>query len=236
MLIVGLTGGIATGKSMATAWLRAQGVRVIDMDDVARVVVQPGRPALARIRRRFGDGVLHPDGSLDRAELGKRVFGDASERRALNAIMRVPLTVELLRGLGAALGDGLGVVVIDAPLLFEAGLHRLAAHVIVVATPEGTQLERLIARDGVSREDAMARIVAQLPLATKIARADVIVENGGDRASGLRSLEAAWARVRADAPPCARQLPWLRLPRASSLPASALLWLALCAVRLGIVG
>lgn len=232
MLIVGLTGGIATGKSSATAFLRAEGVRVIDMDDVARVVVQPGWRALSSIRREFGDSVLLPDGTLDRAELGKRIFADPMQRRVLNRLMQVPLATELLRQLGASFAAGCAVVVVDAPLLFEAGLHRLTRRIIVVAAPESVQLERLMARDSLSAEEAAARIRSQMPLADKVARADFIVDNGGDRAASRSALRDAWGRVLAEAPSSAPRWAWARLPRARGLAASMALWLVLCALRL----
>lgn len=231
MLVVGLTGGIATGKSSATAWLRGEGVRVVDMDEVARVVVQPGWRALAAIRRRFGDGVLLADGALDRAELGRRVFADPAERRALNRIMQLPLAAELLRRLAAAFAAGCPVVVVDAPLLFESGLHRLARRVVVVAAPEGAQRERLMARDALTAEEARARVEAQMPLARKVARADHVVDNGGDREASAASLRAAWRRVLAEAPPPAPRWPWARLPRARSLAEGLALWLVFVGLR-----
>jgi dephospho-CoA kinase len=166
VVIVGLTGGIATGKS-----------RVIDADVVARDVVEPGTPALAEIQEAFGDGVIDEDGSLNRAALGEIVFGDDAARAHLNAIThpRIGLRmIELAHEAGAA---GFAWVIYDAALLIENKLHEMLPATIVVACSEDTQLERLMQRDDFDEEAARARIAAQLPIGEKIAVADWVIDN-----------------------------------------------------------
>ncbi|KAJ1621555.1 dephospho-CoA kinase-domain-containing protein [Pavlovales sp. CCMP2436] len=232
MLIVGLTGGIATGKSTATAYLRGLGTPVIDMDEVARVVVEPGRPALAAIGRQFGQSVLQPDGTLNRAELGKRIFTDSAQRRTLNRLMQRPILLELLGQLCACFVAGHGIVVVDAPLLYEAGLQTLVSKVLVVAAPEGEQLQRLMARDSLSAEDARARVDSQMPLAKKVARADYIVDNTSTREAAQASLLAAWKQITAGSALQPTSRPWARLPRARNLAVSVALWFVLAWFRL----
>jgi dephospho-CoA kinase len=232
MQIIGLTGGISTGKSTATAALREDGVDVIDLDEVARIVVEPGRPALAAIVARFGASVLRADGSLDRAALGERVFAVPADRRALNGLMRWPILLEVLCQLGARFAAGDALVVLDAPLLYEARMDLLASRVLVVTAPAEAQLARLMARDGLSREAAEARIAAQMPLAAKAARADAILDNSGGRDEAQAALRVAWARVAVRASEPQRRWPWARLPRARNAAVGAALWLAFGALRL----
>jgi dephospho-CoA kinase len=180
MRVVGLTGGIASGKSTFAALLRARGVPVVDADALARKVVEPGTPTLAAIAEAFGPGVLADDGTLDRRRLGARVFADAEARRRLEALthpaIRQAMVEETLR-LAAA---GHAIVFYDAPLLFEVGLDAALDCVIVVWAPREVQRERLVRRDGLAPADADARIAAQLPLDEKAARADLFVDNAGE--------------------------------------------------------
>lgn len=191
MLSVGLTGGIGSGKSAVSALLAAHGAVVIDADLVAREVVEPGTPGLARIRERFGPEVLLPDGSLDRAALGTRVFSDPAELRALNAIVH-PLvgarTAELMEQARAGRAQ---VVVHDVPLLVESGLAGAYDAVVVVsATPE-TQLDRLVRLRGMAEPEARRRMAAQAPLEDKLAVATHVVQNDG----GLQDLAAQVERL-----------------------------------------
>lgn len=194
MRVVGLTGGIASGKSTFAALLRARGVPVVDADQLARAVVEPGQPALAAIARAFGPDVLRPDGALDRKRLGARVFADAAARRHLEAIthpaVRQAMADETVR-LAAA---GHALAVYDTPLLYEAGLDQILDCVVVVWAPRDVQRARLVARDGLSAEEAEARLRAQHPLDEKAARADFIVDNGGDAGA----LDAKANRLLAD--------------------------------------
>lgn len=234
MLIVGLTGGIATGKSTATAVLRREGVAVVDLDELARVVVEPGRPAHSRIVRRFGRSVLLADGQLDRAALGKLVFADVKARRELNAATHGAILRELLGRIAALWLSGAPVCVIDAPLLFEARMHHLCRTVVVMRASAEVQLARLMSRDGLERDDALQRVQAQMPLADKCSRADVVIDNDGEREGSERQLQAAWRALLAQHGAGSTRAGWpgwARLPRARTLAISAALWGALLFAR-----
>jgi len=229
MRIVGLTGGIACGKSAVSTAAASWGLRVIDMDEIARRVVCPGLPAYTDIVAAFGDGALLPSGELNRTEVGRIAFSDREKRRALNAATHRPMLMQLLAELAAALFGGEAAVLIDAPLLFETSLHWLCCTTLVVAVAEATQLERLRARDGFSAEEAEKRIAAQMPLAEKCARADAVIDNEGTR----DELAARAATILDAAGAIAGGLPWwARLPRTRVLLLDPLLWLLLAALRL----
>jgi dephospho-CoA kinase len=177
MLTVGLTGGIGSGKSTASAELARLGAVVIDADQLARAVVAPGTPGLAAVVAEFGDGVLAPDGSLDRAVLAARVFGDPAALARLGAITH-PLVAEESRRLQAAAPED-AVVVHDVPLIVENGLADRYDLVVVVGADEDTRVQRLTAHRGMSEEDARARIVSQADDAARRAVADVWLDNSG---------------------------------------------------------
>lgn len=174
---LGLTGGIASGKSTVASILRGVGVGVVDADQVAREVVLPGTEGLQEVVAAFGRDVLHDDGSLNRDALAQRVFGDEPARLRLQAILHPRIgkrSAELL----AALRDGPGpYVVYEAPLLVEVGGHKALDGLIVVASGQEAQLERASARDAASRAAIAARIAAQLPLERKLAEADYVIWN-----------------------------------------------------------
>lgn len=175
--LLGLTGGIAAGKSTVAAVLTELGARVISADDLARQVVEPGTPAFAEIVARFGEEYLGPDGRLDRKALGKKVFAHTAARMALEAIVlpriRVAFEAELSR-VRAEAPDA--VVVYDAPLLIEAGAHKQMDKVIVVVVDEATQVRRLVERDGLTGDEARARLKSQLPLEKRLRYADEVVD------------------------------------------------------------
>lgn len=179
MRVVGLTGGIASGKSTFADALRARGVPVIDADALARAAVAPGSAALAEIARAFGPAVIGAGGALDRKRMAALVFSDEGARRRLEAIthpaVRAAMAEETLRLAEA----GHALAFYDTPLLYEVGLDRLLDCVVVVSAPPEAQRARLAARDGLAREEADARIAAQLPAEEKAARADFVVENAG---------------------------------------------------------
>lgn len=179
MLILGLTGGIACGKSTISAALQEQGAVIVDGDALSRELTAPMGAALPAIRRRFGDGVFLPDGTLDRRALGSIVFGSDEAREALDGIMQ-PLLLEMIRQrIGEARGSGAAVCVLDMPLLYEKGLDSLCDRVWCAWLPPETQLSRLMARDGFTREEALQRIASQLPTDEKAARADVVIDTSG---------------------------------------------------------
>lgn len=197
MLVIGLTGGIASGKSTVAAALEAVGAPVLRSDALAREVVAPGSAGLAEVARAFGPGVLGPDGALDRARLGAIVFADAAARRVLEGITHPRIrqrTLTWLRERGAA---GAPAAVCDIPLLFEVGLDgpgSFVDRVWVVAVSPKTQLARLMRRDGLSLEAAQVRLRAQWPLAEKVRRADLVLRNEGSPTEVQEAAVQAWRR------------------------------------------
>ena len=193
MLLVGLTGGIGSGKSEVSRRLAALGAVVGDADKIAREVVEVGTPGLEQIVEAFGPEVLAADGSLDRDALAARVFGDEPARQRLNAIVH-PLvgarTMELIAA--AAADDPHAVVVNDVPLLVEGGLADRYEVVLVVAADPQTQLRRLVEQRGMSEADAKARIAAQAPLADKLAVADIVINNDGDLDALDDQVQQVW--------------------------------------------
>jgi dephospho-CoA kinase len=189
-LLVGLTGGIATGKSTVTGMLARPSVRVVDADALAREVVEPGTPAHARIVAEFGKGVLQPDGRLDRARLGEIVFPDPDRRKRLEAITHPAIRARFEQIMADLERQGFdGILIWDAALLVESGGHNKMDKVVVVTTDPATQLARLMARDGSTEEAARARTASQMPLAVKARVADYVIDNSGSR-------EETEARVR----------------------------------------
>jgi dephospho-CoA kinase len=184
VLRVGLTGGIASGKSTVARVFRELGAHVIDADRIARDVVPPGSPALARIARAFGAQMLKPDGSLDRAALGEVVFADTGKRRVLEGILH-PLILEEIDRRVEALekSDPQGVVVVEAALILELGRQGEFDAIVVVWAEEEQQRRRLMARDALSAEEASRRLDAQMPLAEKRRRAQFVVDNSADQAA-----------------------------------------------------
>ncbi|KZT70065.1 CoaE-domain-containing protein [Daedalea quercina L-15889] len=179
MLVVGLTGGIATGKSTVSTLLRAHNVPIIDADVLARQVVLPGTPALRKIAKHFGQDILQPDGSLDRAKLGAIVFSDEQQRKVLNGIVHPAVRRAMLWGVLKCWWRGESLCVLDIPLLIESGLWRFVATVVVVYCSPEIQLQRLMTRDKSSREAATGRLNAQLPIGEKVEWADIVVDNSG---------------------------------------------------------
>lgn len=180
--IVGLTGGIASGKSSVARILRGEGVAIVDADEIAREVVAVGSAGLAAVVEAFGQGVLAEDRTLDRKALGAIVFAEPTKRRLLESITHPRIMARSLEKLGAIAGGEAPYGVYDAALLVENGTHRMMAALVVVAAPREVQVRRVVARDRLSEADAEARIDAQLPLADKIAVADHVIVNDGDLA------------------------------------------------------
>ncbi len=189
MLRVGLTGGIATGKSLVTRLFEQLGALVVDADVVAREVVAPGEPALAEIGAAFGPGVIAGDGSLDRRALRNIVFADADARRRLEAILHPRIRKRVLERLDAFERGGAAYGIAAVPLLVETDFGALVDRVLVVDCPRATQRRRLMARDGMSGQQADAMIEAQTDRATRLAAADDVVDNGGDEAATRSQVE-----------------------------------------------
>ncbi|WP_028274164.1 dephospho-CoA kinase [Atopococcus tabaci] len=178
-MIIGLTGGIASGKSTVSEIFKEYGFPVIDADLGAREVVKKGSKGLQRIRAYFGEKVLFPDGTLNRSELGKEVFSDETKREALNQMLAQDIREWIEQQTKQALEEGVPLVVLDIPLLFEAGYDQKTDKTMVVFVDEDIQLERLIRRNGMTREEALNRIHAQMPLKEKMTRADYLIDNNG---------------------------------------------------------
>lgn len=195
MPTIGITGGPATGKSTVTALLRERGAVTVSADQIAREILAPGTTALGRVVERFGAAVLHPDGSLDRARLGRLVFDDPQARRDLEHITHP----EILRALQLRLerlraeNPPDTLIVAEVPLLYEVGIESWFDRVVVVTAPEELQMARLQQRDGLTRDEALARIRAQMPLAEKVSRADIVIVNDG-KEEALRSAANLLAR------------------------------------------
>ncbi|MEO5922160.1 MAG: dephospho-CoA kinase [Pseudolysinimonas sp.] len=197
MLLVGLTGGIASGKSVVAARLGEHGAVVVDADAIAREVVEPGTPALDRIAEEFGTGVIASDGSLDRAALGAVVFADDAKRRILNGITH-PAVLELSqrRFAEAAAADPDAIVVYDVPLLSEVRGKAEFDVVVVVSAPEEVRIERMVSLRGMSRAEAENRIRSQVPEEERRALADILIESGGTLDETLTQADEVWLRLR----------------------------------------
>lgn len=193
MLRVGLTGGIASGKSAVARIFRKLGAHVIDADHIARDLVGPGSLALDLVVRAFGRNVLHDDGTLNRVALGAVVFADAGRRRVLEGILHPLILEETDRRLAKLQRtDPRGVAVVEAALIFEIGQEASFDAVVVVWAEERQQLERLMRRDHLSAEEAERRLAAQMPLAEKRRRARFVVDNSGDAASCRADAERVY--------------------------------------------
>ncbi len=180
MLIAGLTGGIATGKSTVARFLREAGAVIVDADQIARQVVAPGLPAWQEIQRIFGKGILTSDGKIDRVALGRIVFADPDARRRLEAVIHPLVKAQIDREIrAAAQKDPDAVVILDIPLLFESGGYDGLAEIIVVYVSPAVQRLRLLHRDGLTAEEAELRIASQMDMAEKMQKATQVIDNSG---------------------------------------------------------
>jgi len=197
--LIGLTGGIASGKSTVARRLYEHGAVHIDADDLARRVVEPGTPVLAAVVAEFGEGVLRADGSLDRVRLGEIVFNDDAARARLNAIVH-PAVRELSSRLiaRAEADDPDAVVVYDVPLLVEASVDHPFDLIVVTNAPRRTQVKRLVEERGLDLMQAEARVDAQVDNTRRLAIADVVIDTDGSLASTMSQTDALWARVAAE--------------------------------------
>jgi dephospho-CoA kinase len=194
-LVVGLTGGIGSGKSAVADLFAALGVPVVDADAVAHDLSRPGRPGHEAVLAAFGPGVLAPDGTLDRAALRREVFADPAARARLEAVLHPLIRSEARRSI-ATWAAPWGLVVV--PLLFErGGFGGVVGRTIVVDCPEDEQLRRVVARSGLTEAEVRAIMATQLPRAERLARADDVIDNGGPRAALAAQVAALDARYRA---------------------------------------
>ncbi|HHT7225507.1 dephospho-CoA kinase [Bacillus thuringiensis] len=178
-VVIGLTGGIASGKSTVSEMFRELSIPVIDADIIAREVVERGKPAYNKIVEVFGAEVLQQDGELDRPKLGSIVFYNEEKRLQLNKIVHPAVREEMNRQKEMYIKEGMQAIVLDIPLLFESKLTSLVDRILVVAVTPDTQLERLMKRNGFSEDEATARIQSQMPLAEKVKNADEVINNDG---------------------------------------------------------
>ena len=193
MKIIGLTGGIACGKSTVSTELRARGAAIIDADALAHELSQPHQPLFNAYVERFGADIVGPGGTLDRAVIARLIFADPALRAEVDAIAHPLIRAEAERRLGAARAAGAKAAVLDVPLLFEAGWDAIPDETWVVMLPEEEQLARLCARNPLmSQREARARIAAQMPLAEKCARADVIIDNSGTKEETQQRVKELW--------------------------------------------
>jgi dephospho-CoA kinase len=197
MYLIGLTGGIASGKSTIARRLAEHGAIIIDADIVSREVVAPGSPALASIALEFGEDMINSEGTLSRAKLGALVFSDAEKLEKLNAIMHPAVKTRSAEVLAKARADNPdSVIVYDVPLLVEADIARNYDEIIVASAPEETRIKRMIQLRGLTDEEAKARIGAQASEAKRLAIADVVIDTGGNLQHTLEQVDALWDRIR----------------------------------------
>lgn len=187
--IIGLTGGIASGKSTVSKMLKAKGFTIVDADIAARKVVEPGEPAYEQIIEAFGEGILLEDLTIDRKKLGALIFADEALRMKLNSIVHPAVRAWMTREKDRAIENGEKTVFLDIPLLFESRLTYMVERTILVYVDEETQLKRLMARNGLSEKEAQMRIRAQMPLSEKKALADAVIDNNGSPEETKQQLE-----------------------------------------------
>lgn len=194
-MLIGLTGGIACGKTTVARLLAERGAIVIDADQIARDVVAPGTDGLAAVRTAFGDAAIDADGALDRPALGRAVFGDPDARARLEGILHPRIAAESVQRISAALAHDPPLVVYDAALLVETGRADAFRPLVVVTAPVAVQRARLIDRDGLDPDAADARLAAQMPIDEKARYADHLIDNGGTREALAAQVDALWTRL-----------------------------------------
>jgi dephospho-CoA kinase len=203
MLNVGLTGGIASGKSTVARMLVEKGALLIDLDELAHALEEPGEPVWREIVRHFGEGILNPDRTIDRRKLGDVVFADREKLQLLDRLVH-PAVFEVWRRRIGEIGKTRpdAVVLSDIPLLIEAGLEPMVDLVILVYASPAEQIRRLMARNGFSREEAERRLAAQMPIGEKIAHAAIVISNDGPEEETRRAVCGVWEKLRKRALRC----------------------------------
>lgn len=196
-LLFGLTGGLASGKSTVAALMRARGIAVIDADQIAREVVLPGTEGNEAVVQAFGLDVRKEDGSLDRAKLAEIVFNNPEQRRRLNSILHPRIAMMTQQKASQLAAEGVELACYEAALLVENGLADMFRPLVVVAVPEEVQVKRAMERDHASLEQAKARLAAQLPLSAKVAVADYVIENSGDKEALEARVDEVLSAIRA---------------------------------------
>jgi dephospho-CoA kinase len=195
MYIIGLTGGIASGKSTVSAMLTELGAYIIDTDKIAHAAVMPGQPALLAIVAHFGNGIMLPDGNMNRKILGDIIFQDSEERSRLEKIIHPYIEMQVDKSIKEAEQLGYQIVVIDVPLLFEAGWQCMVDEIWVVYVDQKVQISRLISRNQLTAKEAIDRINAQLDIAEKAKRAHIVIDNTLDLENTKQQVTSAWHNV-----------------------------------------
>jgi dephospho-CoA kinase len=196
MLKVGLTGGIASGKSTVSKIFARIGAHVLDADEVARELLLPGQPAWRRLRQAFGEEFFHPDGTVKRKQLRKLVFANPEKRNQLNAIVHPEVMKEINRRseiLSSSLQST--VLVVDVPLLLEVGVADRFDKIVVVDVRESVQINRLVQRDGISEEEAKQALKVQMPLSEKVELADYVIDNNSTLADTEIEVRKVWEEL-----------------------------------------
>jgi dephospho-CoA kinase len=196
MIVIGLTGGMASGKTSVARMLAKLGAHVIDADVIAKKLVAPGQPALRLLADIFGPGIIQPDGKLNRGALAAIVFNDHEKLEKLNAVLHplvIQKTMDKLRIFKETQPDS--VIIIDAPLLLEAGMTKLVDEVWVVIAGEEEQIKRAVNRKNLSREEAKKRLAAQMPLKEKLKYANKVIDNSGSISSTAGQVKTLWEKV-----------------------------------------
>ncbi|MGE5453900.1 MAG: dephospho-CoA kinase [Methylocystaceae bacterium] len=188
MNIIGLTGGIASGKSTVSRCLAALGARIIDADLIAHQIIEPEEPAYQEIIEHFGQDILDANGQVDRVKLGTIVFKQPDELQALNSITHPHIGSSIRQHIKEAAAAGVEVAVLDVPLLYEVGMDKLADEVWVVWVEPEVQLQRLMKRDNITESAARSRVASQMPLAEKRQRAQIVIDNNGDEADTCQQV------------------------------------------------
>ncbi|MDH6370499.1 dephospho-CoA kinase [Paenibacillus sp. PastF-3] len=195
-MIIGLTGGIASGKSTVSALLVSKGARLVDADVIAREVMLPGHEVLAAAVKQFGSEILSPDGTLNRGKLGDIVFQDPAALQALNNLTHPAIRREIKERMNSLeVEDPKKLTIVDIPLLFESGLENLFHEILVVYVPREVQIARLMERNGLSLEQAEARLNAQMDIEAKRNKADYIIDNSGELAHTEQQVSVLWDRL-----------------------------------------
>lgn len=194
-MIMGLTGGIASGKSTVSAMFVNRGAGLVDADVIAREVMLPGSGVLEAAVQQFGNEILQPDGTLNRARLGEIVFRDPVAREQLNAITHPAIRQETNRQMHSLESAGSRLVIVDIPLLYESGLETMFEQIIVVYVPRSMQLTRLMERNSLTLEQAEGRLKAQMDIELKRRRADVVIDNSGGLAGTEQQVALLWDRL-----------------------------------------
>lgn len=194
MLIVGLTGGYASGKSTVAGMFAEMGTVIIDADILARKVVEPGKSAWNKIVEHFGEKVLNEDKTLNRKTLGEIVFNDETERKRLESIIHPRVLEEEQKAIyEIRKKDPEAIVILSVPLLIESGHHKICDRIVVVTVDEQTHIQRLVKRDDFSREEAIKRISTQMPLSEKVKYADFVIDNSGSLEETKRQVRKIFA-------------------------------------------